>query len=101
MSVSFCTGQPGCICIDWDRGTSSYLEVRCTTGGGTGGWTQDPTGETVDHPGGGGWNGPGDEKQSDNPGTPLTMHLLRAWNIATDQAWCKGSRSARTLGEEQ
>lgn len=89
VTVSFCQGQPGCICIDWDRVSSSYVEVRCPSGQGTSGWTNDPSGGDVDHPGDGGWRGPGGGQTSDSPGSPLTGALAFAWSRAKNSAWSK------------
>lgn len=73
----------GCLCIDWDRGTSTYLEVRCPNG--DGGWTTDPTGGGWNPPGG--WGGPGNEKPSDNPGSAPSGGLGFAISKAKDLAW--------------
>lgn len=88
IRVTFCSGQPGCICIDWDRGSSSWLEVRCPSGGGDSGWTDDPSGSPIDDPGGG-WRGPGGGQDSDQPGNILSPELSFAWNNAKESAWSK------------
>lgn len=85
VRIYLCTapGRVDCLCVDWDRGFSTYLEVRCPTG--DGGWTTDPTGKDPQPPGG--WRGPGNEQPSDNPGTPPGGELGFAIAKAKDLAW--------------
>jgi hypothetical protein len=74
------------LCIDWDRGFSTYLEVRCPSADDSG-WTTDPTGALPPgYGGGGGWRGTGDGETSDNPGTPPKPSLQFAINRAKDLA---------------
>jgi len=86
VNVYLCTapGQVGCVCVDWDRGFSTYLEVRCPAPADDG-WTTDPTGGPPFH--GGGWRGPGTDQPSDNPGGPPKPDLQFAINKAKDVAW--------------
>lgn len=85
IRVYLCTapGRVDCLCLDWDRGFSTYLEVRCPSG--DGGWTTDPTGGNPQPPGG--WRGPGNGQPSDNPGNPATGNLGFAISAAKQLAW--------------
>lgn len=100
VRVSMCQGQPGCICIDWDRGFSSWLEVRCPSGGGDSGWTRNPDGIPIDVPDGG-WRGPGGDQPSDQPGNPLKPEQLFKWNQAKTEAFARlrGTRNCCINGK--
>lgn len=84
IQISFCGQQNSCVCIDWTGPSSSWIEVRCPQSEDSG-WTQDPTGETVNDPDGT-WGGPGAEQPSDEPGSPLSGSLLFSWNLAYNVA---------------
>ena len=86
IAVSLCSGSPGCICVDWDYGGGTYLEVRCP-GGSADGWTTEPSGEGPNGPTdswGGGPGLPGPE--APEPGTPLTGNLLYRVGLAVSEA---------------
>lgn len=104
-TVGFC-GDPnvGCICIDWSSGGSTWIEIKCPSGGDDG-WTTDWDGTPEDHTPG--WTGSGDPREGDG-GTSLAGSLrqayLRAKNLAKDRArgddqCCIGGKPYHTPNE--
>jgi hypothetical protein len=85
-SISFCSNQPGCLCISWQQAGGEWLEVRCPEGGGDPGWTKDPGGGDIVDPDPG-WEGPGGEQPPSNPGDPLSGEDKFAWDKAANYAW--------------
>ena len=88
VTVTLCGN--GCICIDYDYGSGSYVEVRCEPD--TGNWVNTPPGEGERPPDGpGSFGGSGTTKSLPNPlpGNPLTSQQVVKLNVAKNKAITK------------